>query len=144
MTVINRKDVRSALATYLQASVTKAQAVYPYQVADFNGASPVVYITSSGSARVKLSGLGFNSNFVLNIHTFVLYPKKPDLAYSEQTAENLLDDLEQEIASACLNIKNHSLIKAIMYDQPSNADGMAEIAGETYLHEIISVNVNCF
>jgi hypothetical protein len=141
---INRKDARSALSEYLKTNLTKTQSVYGYQVADFNGASPVVYVTSSGSDRKKITGMGVASTFQLNIHIFVLYPTKPDVTYTEATAEDLLDDIEAEIANACFGIRNHDLIKAISYSEPSNADGVADLSGETYLHEIVSVNVTCF
>ena len=145
MATINRKAVREALATYLDGALPSAEAVFPYQVSDFAGKSPIVYITSSGSSREKFTGVGFRSTFKLNIHTFVLYPSENTGAgYTEQDAENILDDLEYQIASAILSIGSHALIKAISYPEQSNADNAVEIGGETYLHEVVPVEIVSF
>lgn len=142
---INRKDARYALAGYLGEKLTAAQAVHAYQVADFQGASPVVYITSSGSDRQRLTGRGLTSSFTFNVHLFVLYPSEhTGEGYTEQQAEDILDDLEHQVAQAVEEIHGHSLIKAISYAEQSNADTTAEIGGETYLHEIVPLIVNCF
>jgi hypothetical protein len=141
----NRKQAREALAQYFTEHLSSAEAVYAYQVSDFGGKSPVVYITSSGSSRKRLTGRGFDATFILNVHTFVLYPSEnTGNTYTERDAEAILDQLEYEIACAVENIQNHALIKAISYDESSNADTTAEIGGETYLHEIIPLTVACF
>lgn len=143
MSVVSRKTAREALATYLTSIMTSATAVYAYQVADFNKQSPVCYLTSSKAFRERFTRDGFNSEFSINLHTFVLYPSEKTTGYTEQDAENILDQLEQETAEAVLAIKNHEIIKNIRYGEPSNADDVVEIGGETYLHEIIPLILTC-
>lgn len=140
---VSRRDAREALAAYLTGTIIAATAVYPYQVADFAGQSPIVYITSSGSERTKLTGQGYRSMFKLNVHSFVLYPSKATDGYTEQDAENILDEIEHQVADAFLSIANNPVIKAISYGETSNADNTIEIGGETYLHEIMPVEVYC-
>lgn len=151
MTVINRKDVRKALAGYLSTYLNSAQVVYAYQVSDFRPAkskqaqSPVVYITSGGSGREKLTPRGFTSQFLLNVHTFVLHPSEDTgSGYTKENAEDILDDLEREVADAVLAIKNHELIKAIAYVSESDANDVVEIGGEAFLHEIIPLQITCY
>jgi hypothetical protein len=142
---VNRKQAREALAQYLAANLASAEAVYAYQVSDFSGKSPVVYVTSSASNRRRMTGRGFDATFTLNAHTFVLYPSENTGAgYTERDAEAILDQLEYEIGCAVETIQNHSLIKAISYAESSNADTTVEIGGETYLHEIIPLTIACF
>jgi len=143
MTVVSRKSAREALASYLTAKLVSATAVYPYQVADFNKQSPVCYLTSSKAFRERFTRDGFNSEFTINLHTFVLYPSEKTEGYTEQDAENILDQLEQETAEAVLAIKNHAIIKNIRYGEPTNADNAVEIGGEMYLHEIIPLILTC-
>lgn len=145
MTVISRKDARNALAGYLSSTLTSAQKVYAYQVSDFSQEAPIVYITSSGSDRQLLTGRGFSNAFSLNVHTFVLYPSEhTGKNYNEQNAEDILDQLEAQIAQAVLDIRGHSIIKSIQYQEGSNADTTVEIGGETYLHEIIPLILTCY
>lgn len=140
----SRKDAREALAALLKPYLTSAQEIYAYQVSDFDRKSPVVYITSSGSRREKLTGRGFATVFTLNVHTFVLYPSEnTGKGYSEKDAEDILDSLEHQIAGAILNIQGSPLIQSAAYAEPSDADGTVEVGGETYLHEIIPVAIYC-
>lgn len=143
MTIVSRKSAREALASYLSTKLVSATAVYPFQVADFNKQSPVCYLTSSKAFRERFTRDGFNSEFTINLHNFVLYPSEQTTGYTEQDAENILDQLEQETAEAVLAIKNHEIIKNIRYGEPTNADTAIEIGGETYLHEIIPLILTC-
>ena len=119
-----------------------AQAVFHFQKSDFGKASPVVYITSSGSRRKKLTRSGYQSQFKLNIHLWVLQVSK-DGTWTEEQAEDALDQLEKELAEACLSVQGSSLISFIEYEGQSNADGIVIIGGEPYLHEIVPVVVTC-
>lgn len=143
MNIISRQEVRQELARFLTGRMESAEKVYAYQKADFGKASPVVYLTSSSSHRQKLTGRGYQSVFVINAHLFVLYASKGG-NWTEEDAENTLDQLEFELANAVLDIQNNRLISHIRYSGASNADDTAVIGGETYLHEIVPLEVTCF
>ena len=144
MSNINRKEARKALAAHLATLVTKAEEVFDHQASDFGGASPVVYVTSSKSSRRLTSLREKEGTFGFNVHTFVLYPGKVDPDYTESDAEDMLDDIECQIADACDSSLDDPIIQGISCSEPSNADDTAKIAGETYLHEIIPVTITCF
>ncbi len=138
----SRAEVRQELAKYLKGAMPSAQEVYHFQKSDFGKASPVVYITSSGSNRQRLTRAGYQSHFKLNVHLWVLQVSK-DGAWTEEQAEDALDQLEKELAEACLNVQGSRLISFIEYEGQSNADGITIIGGEPYLHEIVPVVVTC-
>jgi hypothetical protein len=143
MTTINRKIVRHELAKYLTGFMKSAAKVFPYQVGDFKKMTPVVYITSGGSERNRLTGRGFQSGFDFNVHILVLYADE-ESKWTEDQAEDLLDTLEFELAEAVISISNHETIKHLAYQGKSNANGTALIGGLTYLHEIVPVSAHCF
>ncbi len=143
MTTISRKEVRQELAKILKGRMVSAQAVYSFQVANFGKASPVVYLTGSGSRRAKLTGRGYQSTFKINAHLFVLYASK-DGSWTEENAEDTLDQLEFELAVAVLDVQGNKIISEINYSEASNADDPVVIGGETYLHEIVPLETTCF
>jgi hypothetical protein len=145
MTTTTRKDIRATLAALLAANVPSAQAVYAYQVADFQGQSPVIALTSSGSERAPMTLRGARSTFWINAHVFVLYADAAS-GWTEEMAEDALDQVEGEIAAVVGNPDNARSVswEAIFYNGRSNADQAAVIGGETYLHEVIPLQVEVF
>src|SRR5262245_52350329 len=95
----NRKPLRAALRTLLKAEVSAAQEVYGYGKARFGGQSPVVAITSAGSERARLTMQGSQLTATFEVHTFVIH-SDPDSNWTEEHAEDTLDDVEQQIAAA--------------------------------------------
>ena len=96
----NRETVRDAVATLLEDGLTgtgnPVQAVYNCQVGDFDGQSPVVVVSSGGSARPAMTFQGNRATFWVNVHVFVLYSDEGD--WGEDDAEDRLDLIEKEIA----------------------------------------------
>ena len=138
----NRKSLRQALRTLLKAEVTSAQEVYAYQKARIYGQSPVVAITSAGSERERFTMQGSRLAATFDVHVFVLHSDGATATWTEEDAENTLDDLEQQIAQAC----DRNPVKVngwgrLAYAGASDARNLTKIEGVDYLHEIITLEM---
>lgn len=140
---MSRKDIRTGLAAILAGMLTGIDPahIYPYQVGDFAGVSPVVFLTSSGSGREHLTFQGGLLRAYVNVHILVLYAERD--GWTEQQAEDLLDSLESQVGHLTEDgdKTRGAGWEAVEYDDRSNADGTLEIGGDEYLHEIIPLVV---
>jgi hypothetical protein len=140
--VINRETVRDQLATLLSTALVgtglPAQAVYNYQVGDFEGKSPVVVVTSAGTGRGNPL-ISDTSVFLLEVHSFVLYALE-DGTWTEAQSEDRLDLLEKSIADVVNNANDSGVWLSIMIADQSEIDGV-EIGGDEYRHEMVPVRV---
>lgn len=137
----SRATARIALADLLVAHLPDVQAVYPHQVADFGGQSPVLVITSAGSERARMTMRGSRATFQYNLHVFVLYSDTQS-GWTEADAEAALDAIEQQIAATLDTHMQTDAWQHIAYRDASQADGPPPvIAGDEYRHEIIPVAV---
>lgn len=133
----DRKVCRQALATLLASSVTLEQAVYNYQVGDFQGQSPVLVVTSAGTEQTPGDFEGDDTTFYFNIHVFVLYAD-PDASWTEQNAEDTLDDIEKQIRAMIADNQvtaNWSMIR--LADR--SVTRPIVIGGDEYRHEVFPV-----
>lgn len=133
--ISDRKAARAALYTLLAAALTNASAGYKYSPHEFKGVSPVFYISSSGTESVPFTGRGVKNRFFLNVHLLALYAI--DDTYTEEVAENALDDLENQLRLALAGNRKTADWQDIRYTGRSSADEPLVIGGELYLHEII-------
>lgn len=145
---VSRKDIRNKLAALLRGSLTLAPTdnIFAYQVGNFNGKSPVVYLSSSGTRRDRFTTLGRKATMYVNAHVLVLYasptPDSPDgIDWHDEDAEDLLDGLESEIADALTPPASVAAGIAVNWSDRSDADTQVVIGGDTYLHEIIPLIV---
>lgn len=136
----SRKDVRNALGALLKASVTKAKEVFSYQETTFAGKSPVVVVNSSGSSRDRMTLRGSFATFRFDVHVFVLQRTK-DGSWFNQQAEDLIDDIEQQICQAVDDNQRSDHWQAIRYAAATDASQPATIEGHIYLYEVISLEV---
>ena len=132
-----RETVRDALTVLLSAGVSSAQAVYGYQVGDLGGQSPVVCCYSAGSHRTPLTQQGNQTFIYLNIDSYVLY-RDPESAYGEDEAEDVLDAIEQEIASVIESNRRATNWGHLNYDSASTVLKV-DLGGTFYLWESIPV-----
>lgn len=139
---MNRKDARNALGAALSPLMTSAQQVYAFYPHDFGGQSPVVFLTSAGTRREKLTGQGYEVVYLINAHLAVWYGDGQE-AWDEQQAEDLLDDLEGQLADAVLTIElaHTGGIKTLRQGPESNANETLIVGGTMYLHEVVSLEV---
>lgn len=135
----NRETVRDAFVTLLRASLTgagnPAEYVYGYRVGDFLGWSPVVVVSSAGSARQRMTVQGGWHKVYLQVDTFVLYSDGDD--WTEGMAEDRLDLLESSIAAVIDANQVTAQWKAINYTGVNQRSARidVEIGGVEYARE---------
>jgi len=141
--VVNRETVRDEIVGLLSAALTgvgnPAQAVYGYQVADFQGQSPVVVVTSRGSRRTQntygeTTGL---TEFDYEVHVFTLYAE--GTAWTEADAEDRADLLEKEIADTIADNRGGSAYDYLAYADDGTVMDAVELGGAEYKHEVIPI-----
>src|SRR5688500_12270364 len=136
----SRKESRTALAGVLRTEVTLARSVYAYQKAKLKGQTPVICVTSSGSARGALTMQGSAATFTFDIHVFVLYSDGG--SWTEEQAEDRLDDIEQQIATMVDTFRKSTSWQRLAYAERTAASlPPVVLEGSTYLHEVIPVEI---
>lgn len=136
----NRETIRDRIAVHLGDLVTnnQAQSVYSGKVADFEGRSPVVVVTSGGSEREYryLGSDDWHNWFTFTIWVFVSY------AVGDQEAEDRLDLIEKEIADIVMdNRSDTGFWEIIEFDGVTDAGADVIIGGTAYRREVIPVKV---
>lgn len=139
----NRETVRDALVTLLSSALTgagnPAQAVYGYQVGDFQGQSPVVVVASAGSQREPFQLRGQRNLLYFNIFVFVLFDD-PDTDWDEDDAEDRIDLIEKEIADVVIDNRKTDNWTHIRLEGRSTVDSL-QIGGSEYRREVITVRI---
>jgi hypothetical protein len=148
VSVANRKLWRAAIASDLETALVPAyaNALYAGQVATFNGASPVVVVSSAGSDRAENDSTQKHALFI-NLDVFVLYSDSVN-GFDETDAEDKLDDIEAAIATWVKdNATRQPSVNAVgwtglEYAGRTNADiGPASLGGQDYRYEQIGLRV---
>lgn len=133
MSVANRGDARAELQTLLRQRVTDASDVPSAQPDDFGGKSPVVVVASGGSNRQRLTLSGTQPTFYLDVYVFVR---------ATDTADDMLDLIEQEIAQALEDNQNEHLHwMAIGYAGRSTTTFIQPVDGTEYKMERIPLQL---
>lgn len=140
--IANRKTVRRAVASNLSTALTTAQVVYNHMKGDFSGQSPVVRVMSVGSERKRFTAEGDRARFVLNIQLWVLYSDKHS-GWTEEEAEDALDDLEHEVATWVVANRTTDEWKDLEFLSVSNIQ-TAMFSGNPYLIEDIQISLKAF
>jgi hypothetical protein len=141
MTQPNRETARDALAALLNTRLvttdTTVQAVYSYRKGNFGSQSPIVCVSSAGSARERVDFTGTRQNIIkLTIHVFVLYAAT---GWTEAEAEDRLDAIEAAIADVVdANSGQNAYWLALDYDGDSARADVA-IGGVDYIMEAIPI-----
>lgn len=135
----SRKALRTALAKVLTNEVTHAQAIFGYQKSRIKGQTPVICVTSAGSRREPITMKGNSLTATLDIHVFVLY--SDGASWTEEQAEDRLDDIEQQIAHVVDQYRTSTAWSCLSYAERSNARSPVVLEGTTYLHEVIPVEI---
>ena len=142
MSVVSREPARKALAQLLETDLVgtskPVQAVYAYQVGDFQGQSPVVVVTSGPMERLRdTMGDCYRSRFNLMVYVFVLYAD-PGTAWGEDDAEDALDAIEAAIAETLLNNTRTANWDRLSYSEATAVDAVV-IGGVEYRRELITL-----
>jgi len=137
----NRETARDGLAALLNAQLVTTDAIvevtYNYRKGDLQGQSPVVVVTSGGSARERLDFAGTRGNVAyLTVYVFVAYAAT---GWTEAQAEDRIDLIERTIADVVdANSGETAYWVAMDYDGRSSRDDV-EDGGTEYIREMIPI-----
>ncbi len=136
-----RKSVRKAFATLLTSSLVGtgklSYTVKAYRWGNIQGQSPVVIVSSAGTMRTPLTFQGTVPSYQIQVDIFVAYSTE-DSTYTEETAEDLLDDIEQAIAGViAANQRTANWEAATQRDWSTRED--ITIGGVDYIREYLIV-----
>lgn len=120
MSIPSRRTTREAIAAALEARLVTstpryAEVVYADRPVDFGGQSPIVVVASAGTNRQPLTFQGTQPIFYITIVLMVL-------AASSSGVDDLLDDLEQQIAVFTEAYRTGPMWGAINYDARSRTE----------------------
>jgi hypothetical protein len=134
----SRKTVRNAFAallvTALEGSGKLGQAVKSYRWGGIKGESPVIVVSSDGTSRKQLTFMGTVPTYKIQVDVFVLYNIPQDISYTEQTAEDLVDDIEQTIAAVIEANQRTANWDSITQTTPSVREDVT-LGGVEYIRE---------
>jgi hypothetical protein len=135
-----RKQSRTTLAGLIQTALPDAT-VLKYRKADPKGVTPLVMVCSGGTRRDKKTLEGSFPTHTLRVYSLVLHSDtKPGSNWNEEKAEDLLDDIEDTIASVVDQNQKTDAWKRLTHLDTSVAERV-EIGGIPYLLEVIQLNV---
>ena len=140
---VARKHLAALLDAALVGSGKPAQAVYAYQVGDFQGATPVVAVTS-GPMRRRLDSMGgcWRKGFELQVYVFVAYADRA--GWTEDMAEDAIDAIEDAIAAVVLdNLRTDAWVSLAYADGGTQLDAVV-IGGVEYRRELITFDVEAY
>ena len=142
MTQPNRETVRDAVAALLDTRLVDTdeivQIVYNYRKGDLGGQSPVVCVSSGGSARERLDYSGTRENIAyLTIHVFVLYSDQS--SWGEDDAEDRLDAIEAAIADV-VDENSGETSSWLAFDYDARSERLdVNLGGHEYIMEAIPI-----
>jgi hypothetical protein len=143
-TVISRKDVRKEIASGLATALSSlVVAVYDHQKPVEAGLSPCVRVFGLASQRPIVPATGRRSRFRFNVQAWVLAYDRNG-AWTEEDAEDRLDDIEQAIAAWFGDNQLGHLWTAIEYAGFSAVSAAVIEGGESYLVEDIPIEVQVY
>lgn len=141
----SRKGVREEIGTGLTTALAAlAQDVYDHQARVIGTASPVVRVYSVGSFRPQRTGRGLRSVFRFVIQVWVLYGDEETETYTEEEAEDLLDDIEKGVIDWMDDNQNNQIWTGIQYLAPGSEVRNVRIGSEVYLVEDIPIEVQVY
>lgn len=144
---MSRKDIRHEFADLLTASLNglvsnkpglSVPAVYRGQVADFKKTRSQVVVSSGGSEVGQLARKNLIESPDLSVDTFVIYAD-PDASWTEENAEDLLDDIVERIIRTIEANPTGRNWKAIDWIGKSQ-NNPVEVGGTEYRHEQITLH----
>ena len=135
---INRSSIRRHVASLLSENVRSSQNVWPYQKAKLQGTSPIITVTSSGTYRPPLTTRGSSTVIRLTVSIYVLHSAP---GWTEEQAEDQLDQLESEIAEVLTKYGGTPFWNSLRWEAPSMIGMEVQSEGEAYLYETIPLEV---
>lgn len=149
-----RSDVRKAIGAKIEADLVgeslPAVAFAAYTKTDFDGASPVITLASSGSDAPPLTPVGSTDTHYFEINTLIIRPNQGEISdgYTESDTEDALDDVYDEIKQWISNNRKDTsgerLWQHIAIAARSNIIPIVDDGGRGYFMENIPIIVEVF
>lgn len=138
----DRYAIRALIKTGLETAVTLGQAFYAYPEGNIQGQSPVLTVMSAGSERGDQTFHGLTKTFRYVVTVLVLIHEKSSNTYTYEDAEDLLDQVEQQIADwVHTNDTNTNDWISVQYTAPTSQGVWDDVSGNTYRYEQIELVV---
>lgn len=134
---VSRAEARKALATELTTALPTAQVVYDHMKGGFAGQSPVVRVMSAGSERRRFTPQGGRGELHFTVQFWVMYAS-PGNNWSEEDAENAIDQLEYELAEYVDSNRQGNPWKSLEYSTRSGIE-LVRLEGKPYLIEDVPI-----
>ena len=136
---MTRTLIRNAMADLFQQNLTGIPAAHIFnsRLVDPKGKSPMIYVTSGGTGRPRLTTVTSAPKYKIDVFTLVILADQANPQWSEEKAENLTDSLEEQINE--LLDKNRSrkgLWSSIEYENDTSVERLP-LGGRDYLVEVI-------
>ena len=143
MSITSRSTVRLAVAAAVQtalAGIVPSGNVLANLPGPFAGATPLVLVLSSGSARAMETYGELEPRAYLDLRTYVLL-STPDGAWTEGDAETRLDAIEAGIAQMIVSNHSAALWHTLAYAGRSRVEDVMTIDGFVYRRETIPLEL---
>ena len=140
----NRQNIKDKIKELLQAHLIDDlpddafgnKTIYAALKFDLEGQSPVVCVVPAGTEHRALTPKGLYPIHAIDIHIFIKYASDAD-DWTEEDADNELGDLAEKIGGFVAVNRVGTAWKALKYRGGSTVGLEEDIAGTSYLHEII-------
>lgn len=137
--MISRRVLRQTFHQILTNELTQIPAanIKASRLVNPQGLSPLIYITSSGSERPPLTTRLSKSAILLDVFVLVLLVDAANPSWTEDKAENLLDDIEAQIPDILReHVSYKDLWNDVRYAQASSVERVP-LGGYDYIVEDI-------
>lgn len=145
-----RKTIGAKLEADLVGEGLPAAAFAAYTKTDFDGASPVITLASSGSEVPPLTPVGSTEIHYFEINTLIMRPNQVEdtAGYTEADVEDLLDDMYDEIKKWISENRRDTSVERVWQHVAiaarSNIIPITDDSGRGYYMENIPIVVEVF
>lgn len=136
---LSRKQVRRAWYQILKTDLVGVpmEHIKPSRLVNPKGMSPLLYVTSASSERPPLTVRSKKSEFELDIFVLVLLADPTNALWTEEMAEDVLDDVEAQFPGLLVKYRSKSgLWASVDYADKTSVERLP-LGGYDYLIEDI-------
>lgn len=137
--ILNRKDVRKHFTELLREQLPRQYTLLPYRKIRLQGLSPVILVSSGSSMRKLVRQQVTSASISLYVFSVVLHTAE-DESWTEDLAEDQLDDIEAAVARTCELNQRTAYWESIGYSHGTTIERF-EVSGGPYLVEVFSITM---
>jgi hypothetical protein len=142
---VNRKTIREALATLIDAKFNSTWDVFNYKTPKFNGKARNIVVSSAGSKRTIMGADAddADSSFRFRIFIFVLYASDGE-NWDAQDSEDALDTAEKDLTDVLTDNQQTTNWSKLSIEGESDPDNVIDEGGQVFRREIITVRTEIY